>query len=56
MRFFARTDLLSCEHTHFEMYLLVILPFDPCPRGGGVGVLSYINYIVMSSLKVYEVF
>ena len=34
MSFFARTDPLSCEHTHFEMYLLAILPFDPCPRGG----------------------
>ena len=51
MRFFARTDPLSCEHTHFEMYFLVILPFDP-----GEGTLSYIDYIVMSSLKVYEVF
>ena len=54
MRFFARTDPLGCEHTHFETYFLVILPFDPALGEGGT--LSYIDYIVMSSLKVYEVF
>ena len=54
MRFFARTDPLSCEHTHFETYFLVILPFDPALGEGGT--LSYIDYIVISSLKVYEVF
>ena len=39
------------EPTHFEMYLLVILPFDSALLGE---VLPYIGYTGMSSLKGYE--
>ena len=48
---------LSCLHmyqllksTRFEMYLLVILHFDSA-LGEGEGVLPYIGYIGMSSVR-----
>ena len=38
--------------THFEMYLLVILPFD---TARGEGLLPCIDYMGMCSLKVYGI-
>ena len=49
MRFFARTDPLTCEHTHFEMYFLVILPFDPALGEGGT--LFYYIHTEIYTLK-----
>ena len=50
MRFFASADPLSCEHAHFEMYFLVIRPFDPALGEGGTLLYQQYSYVQPQSV------